>query len=251
MIKSKFTLLIAILLFSACKTKEPGLEKVETARIAIDEKLESDPKIDSFIAPYKNHIQSVLDSAIAYNPAFLSKTDGELNTAIGNFMADAIMEQAAPIFKKRTGKSIDFVLLNHGGIRADIAEGAITTRTAYNIMPFENEIVVAELSGEKVLEMLKYLEKAKTAHPVSGISLVADGEYRIIDARVNGEQISEDKNYFVCTSDYLQQGGDNMTFLKDPENLYFIDYKMRNAFIDYFSRIDTLKTKADNRYIKQ
>ena len=90
------------------------------------------------------------------------KSDGDLNTAIGNLMADVVMEQAGPVFKSRTGNEIDMVLLNHGGIRSGLNKGNISTRSAYALMPFENEIVVAELSGEKIKEMLTYLERAKT-----------------------------------------------------------------------------------------
>jgi 2',3'-cyclic-nucleotide 2'-phosphodiesterase (5'-nucleotidase family) len=32
---------------------------------------------------------------------------------------------------------MDIVLLNHGGIRSIIPKGEVTTRTAFEIMPFE------------------------------------------------------------------------------------------------------------------
>jgi 2',3'-cyclic-nucleotide 2'-phosphodiesterase (5'-nucleotidase family) len=181
---------------------------------------------------------------------YLNKSDGELNTAIGNFMADVVLEQANPIFKSRTGNDIDMVILNHGGIRSTIEEGPLTARTAYSIMPFENEIVVAELSGTKIREMLAYLENNRTAHPVSGIKIEMDRDYKITSASIDGQPIEEDGSYFVATSDYLQQGGDNMNFLKDPKSLHVIDYKLRNAYIDYFNKVDTLKTARDDRYIR-
>lgn len=127
-------------------------------------------------------------------------------------MADVVMEQANPVFKNRTGNSIDIVLLNQGGIRATIEKGPVTTRTAYNIMPFENEIVVAELTGEKINEMVKYLENNRTPHPLSGLKIeVNDSE--LISATVKGEPVDVSKTYFVATSDFLQLGGDGMDFL--------------------------------------
>jgi len=161
-----------------------------------------------------------------------------------------VIEQANPIFKSRTGYEIGMVLLNRGGIRSGIGKGAVTTRTGFKLMPFENEIVVAELSGEKVLEMLSYLENSKTAHPISGLSLEVDGNFKTLSATINGEPIKAEKTYFVATSDYLQQGGDSMNFFKDPINLYKIDYKLRNAIIDHFKKVDTLKASIDNRYIQ-
>ena len=243
----------ACLLFSCKGTENKNTEvsEISSQRIAVDAGLKEKQEISDFIEPYKKHLNETLDSAIAYNPVLLSKKDGDLNTAIGNLMADVVLSQANPIIKKRTGRNIDLVLLNYGGIRAELPAGDVTARSAYNLMPFENEIVVAELSGEKVLEMIKYLEKAKSAHPVSGIKLKANKDFKIIDAKINGENIAKDRTYFVATSDYLFHGGDNMNFFKDPVNLYGADYKIRNALIDFFTKTDTIRAKIDDRYIRE
>ena len=224
---------------------------IEGKEIPIDSTITGDPKIEEFIAPFKEHLNKTLDSTLAYNPNVLSKGEKGMNTGIGNLMADIVREQANPIFKSRTGKNIDFVLLNYGGIRAELNKGPITTRDAYNMMPFENKIVVTELSGEKVEELLHYLERSKSAHPLSGINIKMNKDFKVISAIVNGKSIDSSQNYFVATSDYLQQGGDNMNFFSDPVNLYDIDYKLRNAIIDYFQKVDTIKAQQDNRFIKE
>lgn len=249
--KINFHLLISLMFLAAsCKQEKLVPAEITGERISIDESIIPDTTIANFIKPYAKHVNSNLDSIIAYNPTSLNKNDGELNTALGNMMADLIMEQVNPIFKSRTGKDIDIVLLNQGGIRSAIGKGPVTARTAYNLMPFENEIVIVELKGKKLLEMLDYLENNRTAHPVSGIKILMDENYRITNATILGSQIDPEKNYFVATSDYLQKGGDNMIFLSDPINLFGADYKIRNAIIDYFYKIDTLKTKRDDRYTK-
>lgn len=240
-----------MVLLASCKNDPVAVSDVSSENIPITNEIKGDTAIQNFIKPYKEHVNNTLDSALIYNPKLLTKSEGDLNTAIGNFMADAVMEQANPVFKSRTGKNIDFVLLNKGGIRAELPKGNLSARNAYELMPFENEIVIVELSGKKVKEMLDYLGEAKSAHPVSGIKLTADKNYKIIDARVNGQKIDENKTYFVATSDYLQQGGDNMNFFKDPVNLYGADYKIRNAIIDYFKKKDTLKAEIDDRYTRQ
>lgn len=235
----------------SCNTSRYQPIEISAERIPVEETVAPDTAIQNFIKPYSVHIDKTLDSALAYNPTNLSKTDGKLNTAIGNLLADIVMEQANPVFKSRTGNDIDLVLLNHGGIRSTIGIGPVTARTAYQIMPFENEIVVVEITGEKLKDMLSYLEKAKTAHPLSGMQILVDEDYKVIEATVNGKKIDRNKTYFVATSDYLQQGGDNMIFFKDPVEVYPVDYKIRNSIIDYFSKVDTLKTGRDNRYIQK
>lgn len=247
--RSLFSGLLLFFLIS-CKHEALKTAEISAERISIDQSLEANKEIEEFIRPFSEHINKTLDSVVAYNPQDLNKSDGELNTAIGNLMADIVMEQAAPVFKNRTGNDIDMVLLNHGGIRSTVGKGPVTARTAYSLMPFENEIVVVEITGSKIQEMLTYLENNRTAHPVSGIKIAMNRNYKITHASIGGKEIDPGKTYFVATSDYLQQGGDNMNFFKDPVNFYRVDYKIRNAIIDYFNKVDTLKTARDDRYIK-
>ena len=47
-------------------------------------------------------------------------------------MADDVYDEANPVFKSKTAKNIDMVLLNHGGIRSVLSKGNITKRTAFD-----------------------------------------------------------------------------------------------------------------------
>lgn len=246
--KNFLTLFILLVYFSSCNTSNVLSSEVSSERIPVSENIQPDPSIQNFVKPYSEHIEKTLDSVLAYNPTDLDKNDGELNTALGNLLADLVMEMANPVFKSRTGKEIDMVLMNLGGLRSSIPKGPVNTRTAYNLMPFENEIVIVEMTGEKIMEMLEYLNSNRTPHPISGIRIVVDKD-QVVEAKIKGKKIDPSKTYFVATSDYLQQGGDNMNFFKDPVNLYGADYKVRNAVIDYFKKVDTLKTGEDDRYI--
>lgn len=233
----------------ACKT-EVHLNKIEGQQINISDSLAIDQEIEDFIKPYREHVNKNLDSVLAYAVNTYSKKDGEFNTAIGNMMADAIYEQANPVFKSRTGEDIDFVLLNHGGIRAIISKGNITTRTAYEVMPFENSTVVVKLKGAQVKELIKYLVIDKRAHPISKLKIVLDNDGNLKSAGLNGKPLDYSKTYNVATNDYLYNGGDSMDFFKTNDSLYVLDYKIRNVLIDYFTKIDTLNPIRDDRFIK-
>ena len=153
--------------------------------------------------------------------------------------------------KRITAKNIDFVLLNHGGIRAIISQGNITTRTAYEVMPFENSVVVVSLKGKQINALFDYLSKAKRAHPVSKqVELLLDNDFNVKKALVNGKPVLEDETYYVATNDYLYNGGDRMTFFQPNDSLYTLDYKIRNVLVDYFKKKDTINPKIDNRFTK-
>jgi len=239
-----------LLLIFSCKPL--NISKIEGKRLNVDENLTANQNIENFIKPYREKVNRDLDSIISFAPETYSKSDGELNTAIGNLMADAVYNEGNPVFFKRTGNSIDFVLLNHGGIRSIISKGNITTRTAYEVMPFENSVVVVAMKGNKVNEMMNYLARAKRAHPISyQLQLTLDKNNEIISATVNGKPINKNKTYYVATNDYLYNGGDGMDFFYPNEGLTVLNYKIRNVLIDNFKKTDTLKPQRDNRFIKQ
>ncbi|GAA4238040.1 5'-nucleotidase [Postechiella marina] len=240
--------LLNILFFTSCKKDKLTLTKVVGKQIEITDSLMQNEDIENFVKPFRDHIQNDLDSVLAYSKNTYSKAEGEYNTAVGNFMADAIYKQANIIFNKRTSKNIDMVLLNYGGIRSIIPKGNITKKTAFNIMPFENSIVVVALKGTQVKLLIEYLSKDKTAHPISKLKLKLNKDYSINSATINGENIDALKTYYVATNDYLYNGGDSMTFFKPNDSLYELNYKIRNALIDNFKTVDTIKPVIDDRF---
>lgn len=245
-------LIVAIITFLAfnCKHPKAYLSKIEGKQIKITDSLTADSEIDAFIKPYREHVEKNLDSVLAYASSNYITSEDELNTAIGNFFADAVFEEANPIFKMRTGKNIDMVILNQGGIRANISKGKITTKTAFELMPFENSIVVTALKGSQLENLISFLINSKTGHPISKLKLVIDKDFNLVEVTINGNKIDPNKTYYVATNDFLYNGGDDMTFFKPNEGYYFLNYKIRNALIDNFKEQDTINPVKDDRFIQ-
>jgi len=248
----KYLLLISIFfLFFSCKQQETQLRRIEGKLIPINSKIENDTAIKKLIIPFKLELEGKMNTVLAYAPTDYYKNKNKAETSIGNFMADLCYKQANPLFLKQSGKNIDFVLLNYGGIRSGIAKGNVTTKTAFEIMPFENSIVITELSYAKLQELFHYLKKSRVAHPISKHLKIVVEDEKITSVLIKGEEINKDKTYNVLTSDYLQRGGDRMNFFKDPINLYDLNYKVRTAIIDELTEIDTIQTKEDSRFIRK
>lgn len=252
----KNTLFVAIITscFLFCKKAPIQLEKIEAEQLKTDSTIVEEDRIVDFIAPYSKHLNEQLDAPLSYVTKTLTKNDGVLESSLGNLMADIAMEQARPIIKQRYNISVDFVLLNHGGIRAPIPKGTITARNAFEVMPFENELVLVTLTGEKTEALLTYLAEEHRPHPIANLNLIIEkpeddeDSYEIEDAIINGKAFNDKTTYHVLTTDYLQQGGDNMVFFDAPVALYKSDYKLRNAMIDYFKKTDTITPILDNRF---
>ena len=114
---------------------------------------------------YKNEIKQ-LEEVIGYSNESLSVRDGELESTLGNLIADILIEVCNPVFNNLTKQNIDFSLFNYGGIRGTMNKGNITQHNMFTIMPFKNLATVVKLDGNKVLELLNYLNKENIAHPI-------------------------------------------------------------------------------------
>lgn len=250
LIKYFFVVFVTFCCVIACEPTKNTLTSIQGKNIEITENDSEDTDISDFISPFQKHIRKEMSAVLAYNPQALVKETNQLNASIGNLMADVSYEMVNPIYFKRTGKNIDLVLLNWGGIRADLPQGDVTVGTVYNLMPFENKMVVLEVKGEKLNEMVQYLVKAKKPNPLSHqvkLHITKKGDIELFT--INNKVINPEATYTIATSDYLMNGGDGMLFFQNPINVHETDYLIRNVLMDYFKKIDTVQAKKDDRFI--
>lgn len=246
-IKKPQIVLFTTIFFLGCDFKSNKLINYEYTRIEINKNTAVDSTILSFIEPYTKNLDKSIHEVVSYTPTTMHRNDGAMESTIGNLMADAIMEEVSPLFQSKTKNKIDFCLLNYGGIRDQIKKGAVTVKTAYNVMPFENSVVVLKMSGQKVKELFAYLSKYQKAHPIAGARVIISGQK--INATIQGKKFDPLKSYYVATSDYLFRGGDQMVFFENPEEVHYTNYKIRSVLIDHFSKKDTLQSTLDQRLV--
>lgn len=242
-----FVLFLTFLCVISCAHQKAYVTRVEGKQIAITNTNAETSAIEAFVKPYRENIDKDLSAVLAYAPETLDKSKGQWQTTIGNLLADVTLQKGNPIFEKREKKHINICLLNHGGIRAGISKGNVTARTAYEIMPFENSLLVIGLKTEQIKEIADYIIKEKKPHPLAGMSFTITKDNVAKNIMIEGKPLENDKIYYVATSDYLANGGDNMNFFKKGVEKYDLDYKLRNILIDYFKDVDTIPVINDKR----
>jgi 2',3'-cyclic-nucleotide 2'-phosphodiesterase (5'-nucleotidase family) len=241
-----FVLFLTFAIALSCGEQKGFVTKIEGREIGITDKAGSDSQVENIIKPYREKVDKDLNTVLAYAPETLDK-NGQWQTAMGNMFADVAMQYGNNVFKKREGKAIDIVMLNHGGIRTIIPKGDVTTRTAFEIMPFENSMVVCAMNGGAIMEMINYIIAEKKPHPLAGLTFTIDKNGFAKNILVQGKPIEDGKIYYVGTNDYLYGGGDNMVFFKKSGAKYDLDYKLRNILIDYFKDVDSIPLTTDVR----
>lgn len=250
----RFVSFLTISLLIACGgTQKWQNTAIDGKQIAVTQEYQGVPEIEAFIKPYREHIDKDLDNVLAYCPETLDKsqTINGWQTTIGNLMADVTFQYADKVFMAKEKQHVNVCLLNHGGIRAIISKGNVTTRTAFEVMPFENATVVIALKGEQLMEIANYIAKGKKPHPLSGMEIHLNKDGNVTAISVQGEPVKADKIYNVATSDYLANGGDEMTFFAKGIAKYDLDYKLRSLLIDYFKDVDTLPVIRTERIIQE
>lgn len=250
LIYSNSILLASTLLFASCKTNYVNHE-IEAKNIRVDQQISEKSEVLDFINPYKQHVDNQMSQVLSYSSVTMDRTQGKWETTIGNLFAEAVVQEANPIFKSRAGKNIDICLLNYGGVRAVISKGDVTTRTAYEIMPFENAAVVLEMKGDLIQEMAEFFIKDKKAHPLAGLFITIDSNQNIKSIHVGNELLDLSKTYYVVTNDYLSLGGDNMKFFTKAQSVVDLDYKLRNVLLDYFKKTKELPNITTKHVIEE
>lgn len=232
----------------SCLHQSNQVSKITTETSQLDTLVGQDSSLIEVYAPYKKKMNEEIHKVLSYAPKHLTRTDGKMQSSLGNLIADLMFEKANSLYTEETGREIDFVFSNYGGIRSGIWEGDVRAAHVFNLMPFDNTIVVVELTREKVDALFQFFLENNRAHPLSKQVQVTIENKKTIKVLIHGKPL-EDKTYFVATSNYLQKGGDHMNFFANPKSLYDSNFLIRDAIAEYFGSRDTLVSQLDKRVL--
>ena len=200
--------------------------------------------IESLIAPYRAKLDSTMNEVIGYSAGNLSSR-GRYESTLGAFVVQLMHAQSVKIYNH----PVDVALINHhGGLRAPIGEGPITLGEAFNVMPFENEVWLLELSGEELAELVAFIPENGTSMlwPVS-FEVTAEGVENVL---VGGEEIDPERTYTLVATDYQANGGNEFALLKPLKRLDVESVKLREMIIreikEVAERGDSLQSTLPN-----
>lgn len=183
--------------------------KVTTSVIPVDARLDDriNPAVADILQPYRSKVDSILSIPLAETSAPLLKADWGLV----NLVSDLVME----VGTRLNGAPVDMAIMNRGGIRCDLDSGTITKGIVMQMLPFDNHVVVIDVSGADLLKAFEVMAGRK-GDGVSGASAVIDPlTLTCAEALVGGKKIDPSRRYKVATIDYLALGGDFLSSLKN------------------------------------
>jgi 2',3'-cyclic-nucleotide 2'-phosphodiesterase (5'-nucleotidase family) len=239
---------ILLSLISACSSA-PKLRKLETSMLELNSQtiVSDDSSFIKTVQPYKLKMDSIMNDVLGSSDQPLLK--GLPEGTLGDFVSDAVLKKTNDVYKPIDKIPVDICLLNNGGLRSQLPKGKIILGNVYELMPFENAIVILTISGEKMMQLFESLVGNNGA-PFSGARVTAKGK-KITTLLIGGKEIDLAKNYKVVTSDYLAGGGDKYSFFSSPLKVDTLNYKLRDAIVDYIKdetqKGNTIKVEIDGR----
>lgn len=203
---------------------KPTDEQITAKAIPVNSRLDSriSESDISLLAPYRHRVDSISSIEIGTSAKEMTNSSTELS----NFLSDWVKSSG----ERLIGRKVDFALLNRGGIRNNIPAGTITQGNIINMLPFNNRVVVINIKGKKLLELMDII----AGQGGQAVSAEVNGKFdkkagKMTTLKINGKNIDPEKTYTVATIDYLWRGGDNMhpltesTLLARSSNLLYRD----------------------------
>lgn len=172
-----------------------------------------DPAITAIMEFYNAQVENIQNEVIGEATASVTR-NYRYESEMGDWVTD-IMKAYDP--------TIDFAFTNSGGLRADIDAGPVTFGEVFEAQPFDNTLVIVELTGAEVKQVL--FEGIQGDHgviQVSGLNFDFDyGTAATFDSVIVGDVIDLDTGlalepgttYYVAVNDFMAAGGDGYTTL--------------------------------------
>lgn len=230
--------------FLACAPKQAYVVTSTNSNQNISEEIGAvDADVLKIIDPYKSKLDAQMDEKIGEFTATMDKE--KPTSALTNFMADAMLDPARKMYP---ALGIDAAMMNYGGVRLNsVPKGVVTVRMMYELMPFDNTLVIMTLDSIKMMRLLDRIADSK-GWPISkGIYFeIVDG--RAVNATINGEAIKSKNSWVIALPNYVAEGGDNCDFLVDApqeQTAVFI----RDLLIDYVRDNKIINPALDKRII--
>jgi 2',3'-cyclic-nucleotide 2'-phosphodiesterase/3'-nucleotidase len=169
-----------------------------------EEVADKDPELVRIIADAKKRSAKLGGEVLARSPRGI-KRKGE---ALGQFIVDSWLE-ALPY--------ADVAITNAGGIRQDLPRGKVRVKDVISVLPFNNYLLVVEMTGAQLDEAL-----GNTESIAAGVRFTyrPDGERRRVEelARLDGTVIKPEDRVKVIVNDFMYRGGDAYALRSyDPE----------------------------------
>jgi 2',3'-cyclic-nucleotide 2'-phosphodiesterase (5'-nucleotidase family) len=207
------------------------------------DQVKPDVALTEAIGRQQQAVRNITQRVVARLKVPLTRVGDEYG--LGRLIADA----------QRAAGRADVAIMNNGGIRADLPEGAIEFGQVYRVQPFGNRLVRLTVKGAVLQAALEQCVAGRDHLPdchIAGAEVWYDAGknpgQRISRVRVNGQDLDRGRNYTLVVNDFMSTGGSGFRMLigAPREDLDVVDI---DALTRYLAALRTpVEAPADVRF---
>lgn len=145
-----------------------------------------------------------MSKVVFYNQVDFIK--GDSSHGLDSFFVQQIVDFAKQQYHNQPFMPAVF-LFNTGGLRQSLLKGEVTKGHIYELMPFDNQLVLGRVSGHYLVSLHQKLIERK-GDPYWILDAFCHNQSRSIAFDVN--QIDSSHYYYLLTSDFILAGGDRI-----------------------------------------
>ncbi len=206
----------------------------------VDHTLAPNQAVADVVTRYRELVDAEEGAVVGTLASGLARsTDGSGQSDLGFVIADSQLHAT----EGAAGAQIAF--MNRGGIRADLAGGAITYGQAFAVQPFGNDLVTMTLTGQQLKDLLDgqfsfgnftvLQPSASLRYQIEPISPGATAVRIVADSiTILGLPLDLGAEYRVTVNGFIAEGGDgHRTFIEGTDRV--IGVVDVDAFVNYLS----------------
>lgn len=208
--------------------KEGDASTASANLLAVDDGVPAAPDVAQRLVAPRLAVEKEMQEVVGQSARALTRrSQGSLDSALGNLVSDVMRDAGAEV----TGKPVDVAFTNKGGLRADLPKGALTRGHILEVMPFDNALVVLELTGEDLQGVLDR-SSVHGGDPISGVTFRIENK-KAVDVKVGDAPLDPARIYRFCTNDYIVDGGGRYESIKKAKNINRTGVLIRDALLNY------------------
>ncbi len=194
--------------------------------------------MESLIAPYKAQKDSAMNIVIGSASETMEIALPE--SSLTRLVADILLAEA-----RKADPEVHMAVTNIGGIRRALYQGNITVGDVFEILPFDNSLLILEYKGSDILALANAIA-AKGGESISGLTLDINNN-KAENIKINEQPIDTTLTYKVVSTDYLSWGNDQLAPLANYTHSTPLNLMMRDAMLNYLRDNNTLSAPTDKR----
>ena len=170
--------------------------------ILIDESIPEDPALKALVTAFQKPIAQQRDRKIAVAAQPLRGAE------LGRIIADAMVSATAQ-------QNVVAALMNTGGVRAALEPGDITFGMAISVQPFNNTLVVMDLTGAQIKDTLEIRQVWTSTSLRYSFDATKPQGSRVSKLTLGGKAIDPAATYKITVNNFMAGGGDDFITLKN------------------------------------